>query len=146
MNVLVDTNILVRLSQAGHPHQADCKSALTRLLQRRDQGVLCTQAAIEFWSVATRPQTANGLGLDPSQAEASLRDFETLLVWLPEPPDIGARWRAIVNRYSIRGRQAHDARLVAFMQATGLTDLLTLNAADFTRYDAITCVRPADVR
>jgi len=79
--------ILVRLCQAGHPHQADCKQALTRLLQRRDQGVLCAQAAVEFWSVATRPQTANGLGIDPSEAESRLQDFETLLVWLPEPMD-----------------------------------------------------------
>lgn len=146
MSVLVDTNILVRLSQAGHPLQTECQLALSRLLQRGDQSVLCTQAAIEFWSVATRPQTANGLGLDPSQAEARLQDFETLLVWLPEPPDIGSRWRGIVNRYGIRGRQAHDARLVAFMQSTGLTELLTLNAADFARYDGIKCVHPSDFR
>ena len=40
MSVLVDTNILVRLSQAGHPHQADCQRALTRLLQQRAEHLM----------------------------------------------------------------------------------------------------------
>jgi len=32
------------------------------------------------------------------------------------------------------------------MEAHGLTDLLTLDAADFTRYDGITCLHPAKVQ
>lgn len=31
-----------------------------------------------------------------------------------------------MNEKAVRGRQAHDARLVAFVEAHGLTDLLTL--------------------
>ena len=146
MNALVDTNILVRLSESGHPLQSVCELALQRLLQRQDRVFLCAQAAIEYWAVATRPKSNNGLGLSPIDAETGLRRAERWLVWLPEPPDIAVRWRALVNKHSVLGKQAHDTRLVALMEAHGLTHLLTLNASDFARFPGVTCVEPADVR
>ena|SRR5437879_2634655 len=145
MNALVDTNILVRLSDSGHPVQPVCELALQRSLQRRDRVFLCAQAAIEYWAVATRPKSANGLGLGPNDAELGLRRAEGWLIWLPEPPDIAARWRALVNKHNVLGKQAHDTRLVALMVAHGLTHLLTLNPADFARFPGITCVEPAEV-
>lgn len=146
MNALVDTNILVRLSDSGHPAQAVCDLALQRMLQRHDRVFICAQTAIEFWAVATRPRSVNGLGLSPMDAEGELRRAERWLVWLSEPPDIAVRWRALVTRYSVLGKQAHDARLVALMGAHGLTHLLTLNASDFARFPGVTCIEPAAVR
>ena len=146
MTALVDTNVLVRLSDSGHPAQAVCKLALQRMLQRLDRVFLCAQTAIEYWAVATRPKSVNGLGLSPIDAEAGLQRAEQWLIWLPEPPDIAARWRALVNKHSVLGKQAHDARLVALMEAHGLTHLLTLNASDFARFPGVTCVEPATVR
>ena len=146
MNALVDTNILLRLSDSGHPLQSVCELALQRLLQRRDRVFLCAQAAIEYWAVATRPKPVNGLGLSPIDAEAGLRRAERWLVWLSEPPDIAVRWRALVNKHGVLGKQAHDTRLVALMEAHGLTHLLTLNVGDFARFPAVTCVEPANVR
>ena len=106
----------------------------------------CAQVAIEYWSVATRPVAANGLGLPATEAEQRLRDLDQFLIWLPEPADVGLRWRKLVNQYGVLGRQVHDARLVALMEAHGLTHLLTLNTADFTRYTGITILHPNDVR
>lgn len=42
-------------------------------------------------------------------------------------------------------KQVHDARLVALMQAHGITHILTLNGSDFTRYPGITPVDPASL-
>lgn len=47
--------------------------------------------------------------------------------------------------YSVVGVQAHDARIVAVMNVNGLTHVLTLNGADFSRYAGITCVAPDQV-
>ena len=146
MNILVDTNVLLRLRGAEPTPRGALDDALERLVNRGDLLQLCTQVVIEFWSVATRPVDANGLGLAPAAAETRLRHFTTLLVWLPEPADIGHGWRALVNRYNVRGKQVHDARLVAFMEAHGLTHLLTLNTADFARYTTITALHPNDVK
>ncbi len=146
MSVLVDANILVRLEDLDSPRSAVCEAALEQLLRHGDTAHLCAQAAIEYWAVATRPKDVNGLGLDPAQAEAGLRKAERWVAWLSEPPDIAARWRRLVTQHAIRGKQAHDVRLVALMEAHGLTRLLTLNPRDFRRFPAITCLHPADVR
>ena len=74
MNALVDTNILVRLSDSGHPAQPVCKLALQRMLQRQDRVFPCAQTAIEYWAVTTRPKAVNGLGLSPMDAELELRE------------------------------------------------------------------------
>lgn len=146
MNVLVDTNVVLRLRGPDTAHRSVFDNALEQLINRGETLHLCTQVAIEFWSVATRPLDVNGFGLDPAAAKERLRYFATLLVWLPEPADIGQRWLSLVNRYEVRGKQVHDARLVAFMEAHGLPHLLTLNTADFTRYKNITALHPNDVK
>lgn len=70
--------------------------------------------------MATRPLPVNGLAFDPVQAESELRDFEKSAYLLSKPPDIGARWRRLALQHNVRGKQAHDTRLVAFMEGHGL--------------------------
>lgn len=113
MNALVDTNILVRLQDTDHPISIICRGALRGAVRRGDVLYLCAQSTIEFWSVATRPRNVNGLGLTSEEAEAGLKDAEQWMFWLPEPPDVGKRWRNLVNHYNVLGKQAHDVRLVA---------------------------------
>jgi hypothetical protein len=52
---------------------------------------------------------------------------------------------ALVVAHGVMGAQVHDARLVAFMLAHGLTHVLTLNAADFARYPGIIPVAPGEI-
>jgi len=146
MNILVDTNVLLRLSDTGSDEHMLCTEVVPRLLQRGDLLHICAQVVVEYWVVATRPQTVNGLGFEPEETKTELRDFEKWFAALPEPDDITRRWRRIVNQYRVCGKPAHDARLVAFMEAHGLTQILTLNTADFARYTMITAVHPSDVR
>jgi predicted nucleic acid-binding protein len=42
----------------------------------------------------------------------------------------------------VKGKNAHDARLVAAMVRHGLTHILTFNAQDFSRYRGITIMTP----
>jgi predicted nucleic acid-binding protein len=52
-------------------------------------------------------------------------------------------WRSLVVTHGVQGVQVHDARLVSVMQAHGVAQILTLNAADFTRYSAVvTAISP----
>ena len=145
MRVLVDTNILTRLRDLGHPRHDVCVLALEKLESGPDDPCVCAQVMIEYWAVATRPREVNGLALDPDQVEGDLQEFARAFLLLPEPPDMAARWRALASQYAVRGRQVHDTRLVALMLAHGVTHVLTMNAADFARYSGITCVAPEDV-
>jgi len=42
----------------------------------------------------------------------------------------------------VTGKRAHDARLVAAMLRHRISQLLTINATDFTRYTGIAVVEP----
>ena len=145
MIILLDTNILVPLSDTASPWHEVCRQAIPRLIVRQDTLCLCAQVMIEYWAVATRPASVNGLGFTPEEAEMDLCDFERTLEWLPEPPDIAGRWRALANEHAVRGKQAHDTRLVALMMAHGVAHLLTLNGGDFGRFEGVHCLSPDQV-
>jgi hypothetical protein len=63
MKYLVDSNILLRLVQKNSPMHPDARKAIFML--RKEGALLCIipQNLIEFWAVATRPISSNGLGL-----------------------------------------------------------------------------------
>ncbi len=71
-----------------------------------------------------------------------LQRIEQLIGVLPDNPAAYAIWRQLVLSLGVMGVQAHDARLVAWMLAQGITHILTLNPADFARYSGITTVVP----
>jgi hypothetical protein len=87
----------------------------------------------------------NGLGVDIQGAERFLDQIRNSMAVLPEPPDIAERWRRLVTAHSVISKQAHDARLVALMEAHQLKHLLTLNLADFRRFSQIELLTPAQV-
>jgi len=67
-------------------------------------------------------------------------DILAAFVLLPDPAGLMERWLHLCERREVRGRQAHDARLAAWMIEHGMKDLLTLNPGDFTRFDEIRCI------
>lgn len=142
MRWLIDTSILVRLSDSGSPLQTTCAQALSKLHGMSHSLFLCTQVMIEYHVVATRPAEVNGLGKTVVQSLNDLRLFRQLLVLLPEPHNIDQIWETLINRYGIVGRQAHDTRLVAFAQAHSIPYLLTLNTRHFGIYTEVTTVSP----
>ncbi len=87
--------------------------------------------------------SANGYGLAPKAADACLADYLSALPLLPDPPDLFECWREIVVRYSVTGKPAHDARLVALLKCYGGSRVLTFNPRDFRRYADIEVVVPS---
>lgn len=140
---LLDTSILVRLRDANDPRHDQCKAIFGSFERDARETVLAAQVLIEYSVVATRPAGAHGLGLSPAQADADLANFLRLLPCVAEPPDVLARWRKLVVSTGTRGRPSHDARLVAVMDAHGITELVTLNPTDFVRYAHIKVLSPA---
>lgn len=63
MSYLIDTNVLLRLAQPDHPMHQDALNAVTTLHQNEDILFIIPQNLIEFWAVATRPLSVNGLGM-----------------------------------------------------------------------------------
>jgi predicted nucleic acid-binding protein len=142
---LFDTNIWLRAVQRESPHHALAVNALAALLARGDAIYLTAQNLIEFWSVASRPSEANGLGWPVTTVRQEVDQLLAQFPLLEETPAIFAYWRQLVTDHQITSRRVHDARLVAAMLAHGVTHLLTFNGDDFRAYDEIAVVAPADV-
>lgn len=55
------------------------------------------------------------------------------------------RTRDLVASNDVRGKTAHDARLVAAMKRHGLIHRVSFNKSDFTRFAGINVFTPAEV-
>jgi predicted nucleic acid-binding protein len=83
--------------------------------------------------------------LSIAETARRLRIIERLIQVLPDAPAAYANWRTLIEACAVTGVQSHDARLVAFMTAYGLTHILTLNPRDFGRFPGIMALTPAQV-
>jgi predicted nucleic acid-binding protein len=145
MNYPVDTNILSRLAEPGHPMHQPALDAVKRLVSEGHTLHIVPQNLYEFWVVCTRPTAVNGLGKTAAEAAVELASLKALFVLLDETPAIFGVWEGLVTSTPVVGKNGHDARLVAAMMVHGLTHLLTFNAPDFRPYPGITAVTPTDV-
>ena len=142
MAILVDSNILLRSMQPHHPHCSLAENAITALRLRNETLCLAPQNLIEFWSVATRPENDNGLGMTPAMAAGELAKMLRLFRLLPSTPEAFERWQQMVVSLGVSGKQAHDTHLVAFMQVYSVSSILTFNGTDFRRFAEITVLDP----
>lgn len=145
MTYLVDSNILLRLVNRLDLMHGDAENAYT-MLREQDQA-LCVvpQNLIEFWAVATRPTSVNGLGLAVEEAVHESSLLKSLFTLKSDIPEIYTVWEHLVIKYQVRGKQAHDTRLVAAMIAHQISHLLTFNTADFKRFTEITAIDPRNL-
>ena len=137
---LADTNILLRLMKLNDPEFPLVRRAVHVLEARGDRLCYIPQNLVEFWNACTRPADRNGYGLSPVEADQRAQRIERAVTLLPDNERIHPEWRRLVLAHSVSGAQVHDARLVAAMHVHAVTQLLTLNDRDFTRYSAITIV------
>ncbi len=145
MKVLIDTNLITRLAQPGHHHHKTAQDAVETVLARNDDPCIVPQVIYEFWVVATRPVSKNGLDMTAPQAEDEIERAQGTFTLLDDEPGVFDEWRRLVLRYDVRGKPAHDARLVAAMRRRGITHILTFDARDFRRYSGITVLSPDQV-
>ncbi len=145
MKVLVDTNVLLRIAQPGHPHRPAAAESVVRLIAADWELCVVPQVLYEFWVAATRPEPVNGLGMDCTAAELSLDELVRDFRLLRDERGVYGFWRSLIVTHQVQGKLAHDARLVAAMQRHGLTDILTFNSADFARFTGIRAFTPADI-
>ncbi len=141
MRVLIDTGVLLRLLDRADPLHLPIRQALCDLRSRGEVPVTSAQNVAEFWNVCTRPASARGgYGLSVGETERRLRVLERLFAVLTENSGTYPLWRNLVVAHGVQGVQVHDARLVALMQAHGISRILTINVADFSRYAGVVSV------
>lgn len=145
MRILLDTNVILRLGDKGHAMHGDALAAVERLDADGHDTVIVPQVLYEYWVVATRPAEQNGLGMAATMADQAVSQWITLFRLLLDERGVFSHWRDLVSANEVKGKNAHDARLVAAVQRHNVTNLLTFNKSDFTRFTAISAMTPAEV-
>jgi predicted nucleic acid-binding protein len=131
MSWLLDTNVLLRLADTQSPDHAVAEAAVGRLLAGGESVFIGAQVLVEFWAVATRPESANGLGWPTSTTAEAIRALRDLFPLLNETPDVLDRWFELAGQFHVAGKHTHDARLAALLLVHGVRRLLTFNTTDF---------------
>src|SRR3954469_19976506 len=103
MPFLADTNILLRWQRPADPLHAVAQGAVRVLQQRGELLYVTPQNFIEFWKVATRPESANGLGMTPAEADAEVALLEKLFPLAPDHPAVYGEWRRLVLSVGVSG-------------------------------------------
>jgi len=143
--ILLDTNIFVRLANKKDPLYGPVLSAISGCQKKGETLFLAGQCLQEFWVVATRSGSHNGLEMSPPRADAFLAQFLRMFPKLPDPPGLFDMWRTLVNQHGISGVKAYDVRIAALMKTSDLSRLMTLNGADFRNF-GLDVVDPRDPR
>jgi predicted nucleic acid-binding protein len=146
MQILLDSNILLRWLEAEQPDQVVVTAAVDRLLLSKDDPCYTSQNLSEFWNTLTRPVNRNGYGLSPEEANRRAIAIESRIQLLPDGLAIHKEWRKLLVSHRISGVQVHDARLVASMHVHGVKRILTFNTKDFMRFTDIEAIHPADLK
>ena len=133
--MLVDTSVLVRTLQ---PHHHVFRDRAIGLPKRAGTHIVAQN--LMRWTGTGHPEKTarmTGEGLEWKRS----RD-----VFLPETPAIYPAWETLVTQHQVMGKPAHDARLVAAMQAHGLTAILTFDRTGFSGYPGIEVIHPDEMR
>ena len=141
--VLADTNLWLRFVDSSSPEQPTAANAI-EFLSLSHELLITPQNLIEFWAVATRPRTANGLGWTVEQATRRLCGLGDQCRLLTDTLQVFEEWLRLVQAHRVCGKQVHDARIASIVIAHGLHALVSFNTADFRRYP-LQVIHPLDV-
>jgi predicted nucleic acid-binding protein len=141
--ILLDTNILVRLSDSADPQYKATQICVAECWRRSRRLCVSDQTLQEYWVVATRDASKNGLAMQAPRADRFLEVFARTFVHAPDPEVLFDGWRDLVNRQSLLGIRAYDARFAAFVQAGRFQGLMTYNLRHFAAL-GIAIVDPND--
>ena len=131
--MFIDTNVLVYFRILEAPDHAVARARLERAFQDPEPLRISRQVMREYLSVVTRPQTWP-VPISRDDALDDLDRFVRSFEILEDGPVVTESLIALCREVPVRGRQIHDANIVATMLAHGERRLLTFDTGDFRRY------------
>ena len=133
---LLDANVLVGLVAPNDWRFEFAHRAINVYEQQNAPMILIPQVIYEFWVIATKPKAAKngGLGMTTKQARDRIDKFLSFTHFLEDGPKIYDIWEELVLKHDVKGKPAHDARIIAAMINSPCNAILTFNGKDFIRY------------
>jgi predicted nucleic acid-binding protein len=132
---MLDTNVLLAATDERRAEHRDALSVLNDWAAGPTD--LCTSGQVlrEYLAVATRPVRHNGLEMAMTDALRNVRAIRGRTTLLAENAKVADRLLGLLADVECRGKQVHDANLVATMLAHGIGSVVTMNVEDFARFE-----------
>jgi predicted nucleic acid-binding protein len=134
VRVMLDTNVLIAATDEGRAEHHDALTVVNDWAAGNTE--LCTSGQVlrEYLAVATRPVAMNGLGLNLPDALGNVSAIRERTTLLAEDAKVADRLVGLLADVECRGKQVHDANLVATMLVYGIRTIVTMSIADFARF------------
>jgi predicted nucleic acid-binding protein len=133
--VMLDANVLLAATDESRAEHRDALKVLNDWAAGHTD--LCTSGQVlrEYLSVATRSADQNGLGLNLPDALGNVRAIRERTTLLTEDTKVADRLLGLLADVECRGKQVHDANLVATMLVHDIGAVVTMNLEDFARFE-----------
>ena len=129
----VDTNILLRLLSPQMPLHQEAEALIRRQWENEVELWISRQVVREYLVQVTHPNTFSP-SITFQQVMSQLEIIQTLFHIADETQKVTEMLLSILQTYPTRGKQIHDANIIATMMAYEIDTLLTINLRDFRRY------------
>ena len=142
-SIFIDTNILVYISLSDFDSVKHLESLkILNDLNKDETGLyISTQVIREFYAVDTN-QKYLMKPLSPKQANAQIdflkKEFNVLVI----NEHVISILQSLLLKFNIKSQAVHDTTIVATMKNFGLSNLLTYNKKDFTKFKEINIIVP----
>ncbi|MCP4268792.1 MAG: PIN domain-containing protein [Candidatus Brocadiaceae bacterium] len=140
---LLDTNILVYAADETSPFHQDAKVLREKGINGEVSLCICPQVLSEYFAIITDPKRVN----EPrTQKEAvfEMEKYYSSKNILKIYPGSGVMEKTLdlLKRYNITKQTIFDLQLVATMLSNNVTNIYTLNQADFSKFIEIEVLTP----
>lgn len=129
----VDTNILLRAMIPQMAHHQEAEALIQKMWSEEIELWISRQVIREYLVQATHPNSFTP-PLTVEQVMKQMEIIETLFRISDETREVTVQLFNLLQEYPTRGKQIHDANIVATMVANNIGRLLTMNVADFARF------------
>ena len=133
--VMLDTNVLIAATDEGRAEHLDALTVVNDWAAGRTELCMSGQILREYLMVATRPAEKNGLGLNLPDALGNVHAIRERTTLLAEDGKVADRLLSLLADVECRGKQVHDANVVATMLVHGVRAVVTMNLEDFARFE-----------
>jgi len=137
--IFLDTNTLVRANIQTAPRHPEALQVLRKLRRVNAKLWISRQVLREYLAVVTRPQTFMQ-PLDSAKAASRAIYFQAHFRLAEDNARVMRELLSLMKSIPLGGKQIHDANIIATMQVYRITQLLTLNPVDFTRFSSLITV------
>ena len=142
VRIFVDTNVLCRFAIRTDQQHQEARLALEKAISVGCDLLISPQVEREFWAVATRARSANGIGMTIEETSDAMRIWtETFLQFIPDNSRTHGLWRKLAVEFGVTGKQVHDAAIVAAALASDADRIMTFNHEHFRRYQQLIAIQ-----